>query len=435
MADVEGPSEARPTAAAASAAEPAPSAGIHAITRRQFLSGGVAASVAGAAGLVVARHPWAAAHARRASIDGRGTLVMVTLYGGNDGLNTVIPFEDGHYLGGRAQLGYQPNEVLAIGDGLGLHPSLKGMKQLWGRGQLAIVRGVGYPNPSRSHFRSMDIWQSGVPDHDVPSGWLGRWLDTGTDPLRALSIGPNLPRLLAGERASGAAVPLGAFRLPGGPSLSASFADLQRPFPGEPALEARVAQSGADLLRVQSALAEALSHQPAPAPAGGAGPAAAPAGNPLAAQLDLVARSIKSGLATRAYAVSLGGFDTHANEKQVHSELLGQLDAALTGFASALAGDRRGQDVVTVVYSEFGRRVAANASGGTDHGTAAPVLVAGPRVRGGFYGAEPNLADLDQGDIRFTTDFRSVYATVLEGVLGVDSKVGLGARFAPLGFL
>src|SRR5437588_1319262 len=225
MADVEGPSEARPTAAAASAAEPAPSAGIHAITRRQFLSGGVAASVAGAAGLVVARHPWAAAHARRASIDGRGTLVMVTLYGGNDGLNTVIPFEDGHYLGGRAQLGYQPNEVLAIGDGLGLHPSLKGMKQLWGRGQLAIVRGVGYPNPSRSHFRSMDIWQSGVPDHDVPSGWLGRWLDTGTDPLRALSIGPNLPRLLAGERASGAAVPLGAFRLPGGPSLSASFAD------------------------------------------------------------------------------------------------------------------------------------------------------------------------------------------------------------------
>jgi uncharacterized protein (DUF1501 family) len=186
---------------------------------------------------------------------------------------------------------------------------------------------------------------------------------------------------------------------------------------------------------VQAALGEVLAHQP---PSQSPATAGAPAGdqsNPLSRQLDVVARAVKAGLPTRVYAVSLGGFDTHADEKQTHARLLGQLDDALAGFTAALAGDRRGDAVVTVVYSEFGRRVAANASGGTDHGTAAPVFVAGPRVRGGFYGDEPSLADLDQGDLRFTTDFRSVYATVLERVLGVEPAVGLGTRFAPLGFL
>ena len=406
------------------------------ITRRRLLTGGLAAGVAGAAGLAVARHPWAAAHARQGAFpDGRGTLVLLTLYGGNDGLNTVVPYQDGRCLGGRAALGLRPEEVLPIGDGLALHPSLKGLKQLWDRHQLAIVRGVGYPNPNRSHFRSMDIWQSAMPDRDVPTGWLGRWLDaTGTDPMRALSVGPNLPRLLTGERASGAAVPFGSIRLPGSPALASSFADLQRPFPGEPPLEARVAQSGADLLRVQAALGEALAHQPpaSSTPTGGA--PAAEGANPLSRQLDLVARSVKAGLPTRVYAVSLGGFDTHADEKQTHARLMAQLDQALTDFTGMLKGDPRGDGVVTVVYSEFGRRVAANASGGTDHGTAAAVFVVGQRVTGGFYGEEPSLADLDQGDLKFTTDFRSVYATVLERVLGVEAKVGLGSRFAPLDF-
>ncbi|MBV9041841.1 MAG: DUF1501 domain-containing protein, partial [Acidimicrobiia bacterium] len=152
-------------------------------------------------------------------------------------------------------------------------------------------------------------------------------------------------------------------------------------------------------------------------------------------QLDLVARLIKAGVPTRVYAVSLGGFDTHAAEKDTHARLLGELDAALSSFVSSLQGTRAGDGVVTLVYSEFGRRVAANASGGTDHGTAAPVLVAGPGVKGGLYGEEPSLKNLDDGDLRFTTDFRSVYATVLTRVLGVDATVALDRNYRPLAFL
>ncbi|MBV8160422.1 MAG: DUF1501 domain-containing protein [Acidimicrobiia bacterium] len=412
------------------------------ISRRQFMTGAAGAAAAGAVGLTVARHPWsAAAKSSAPSLSGKGTLVLVTLYGGNDGLNTVIPYQDPAYLQARATLGYQPNEVLPLGDGLALAPALKGMKSLWDQKQLAIVRGVGYPDPNRSHFRSMDIWQTGVPDHAVGTGWLGRWLDaTGTDPLRTLSIGPTLPRLLAGDKTSGSSVPSGSVALgTANAKLLSAFDALANPSPGEAPWAARIAQTGADFLTVQHTVADALAHQPDQPGATGSNlegasqtGAAGKAGGALGTQLDLVARLIKAGIPTRVYSVSLGGFDTHAAEKDTQARLLGELDAAVSSFFTSLHGTPHADQVVLMTYSEFGRRVAANASAGTDHGTAAPVFVVGPPVKGGFYGDEPPLTNLDDGDLRFTTDYRSVYTTLLNHVLGVDATVTLDRKYPPL---
>jgi uncharacterized protein (DUF1501 family) len=423
------------------------------LTRRQFLLGAAGAAAAGTAGVALSKSPWDGSSARPAAPSpagaagkaGAGILVVVTLYGGNDGLNTLIPYQAGPYLGGRPQLGYQPEQVIPLGDGLGLHPELKGLKVLWDRGRLAVVRGVGYPNPNRSHFRSMDIWQTASPDDGVATGWLGRWLDrTGDDPMRAVAVGDALPRLMAGERTAASSVPVGPLALPGSAAVARGFAALSRPAPGGSALANRVAQTGADLLAVNHRIAELLAAPPTePGPVGSVGPgldgndaaAGAAAGGALGTQLGLVARLISAGSPTRAYSASLGGFDTHANEKQTHARLLGQLDAAVSGFFATLGEGDRAAGVVLMTYSEFGRRVAANASGGTDHGTAGPLFVAGPRVNGGFYGEEPSLSDLDSGDLRFTTDFRSVYATLLGQVLDVDPAVSLAKGVTPLPFL
>ncbi len=412
------------------------------LSRRELILGGLGAGLAGATGLLTACQPKDQAASPRSAPSppaaGRGgPLVLLTLYGGNDGLNTVIPYEDGSYLGGRRDLGYQPNEVLPLGQGLGLHPNLAGLKGLWDAKRLAIVRGVGYPEPNRSHFRSMDIWQSAMPKDQVATGWVGRWLDrTGSDPLRAVSVGGSLPRAFGGETSSGAAVPVNQLTLPGGEALRSAFATLAEPFPGASPLAARVAQSGADLLTVDHAIADMLAGQPQDEEAGGATSLEGTAGgNALTAQLAVVARLVKAGSPTRVYGVSLGGFDTHANEKETHARLLGEVDEAASGFFKSLDGSPQGSGVVLMAYSEFGRRVAANASGGTDHGTAAPVFVAGPRVKGGFYGDEPSLTDLDSGDLRFTTDFRSVYATLLEDVIGIEAKASLGQPFKPVPFL
>ncbi len=408
------------------------------LTRRRFLTGTATAAAAGAAAITVAKHPWAESHHASAatrtttSANHNGVLVLVGLYGGNDGLNTVIPYQDSAYLAGRPQLGYQPAEVLPLAEGLALHPNLKGLKALWDARQLAIVRGVGYPDPNRSHFRSMDIWQSGVPDHAEPTGWIGRWLDaTGSDPLRALSVGPTMPRAFGGLKASGAAIPNGALRLPGGAALRGQIAELNAADPGASPLAARVSQVGRDLLTVQATLASALATPPPATANQGKGVAA----TGLGGQLDLVARLIKAGVPTRVYSVALTGFDNHATEKDTHARLMTELDQGISGFLQSLHGNPHGAGVVVMTYSEFGRRVAENASAGTDHGTAAPVLVAGPAVRGGFYGDEPSLTDLDDGDLKFTTDFRSVYATVLAHTVGVDPKVSLGKPFPLIGFV
>jgi uncharacterized protein (DUF1501 family) len=299
------------------------------------------------------------------------------------------------------------------------------LHELWGSKELAIVRGVGYPQPDRSHFRSMAIWQSASPQSAVSSGWLGRWLDaTTTDPLLAVSLDSLVPPMLAGEKLAAASFPLGGLRMPKD-ALGRAVAMLGKPSSDDDVWRARAARSFTDLQAVVKTLGPASGRQPTKTPtpdpvdqenqgasAGGQGQ--------LAAQLDLVATLIEMGVPTRVYSVSLGGFDTHSDERATQQRLLGELDAALAGFHRRLKSSERGRQVVTTVYSEFGRRVLANASDGTDHGTAGPVLLLGRGVRGGFFGAEPSLTNLDDGDLKAGIDFRSVYSTLLDHVLGTD---------------
>jgi uncharacterized protein (DUF1501 family) len=255
--------------------------------------------------------------------------------------------------------------------------------------------------------------------------------------MRALSIGSTLPRLLVGVKQAGTAIAAGGVTIPGGARLGPSIAALDAPGPDRTGLAARVASSGADLLKVQHIMVDMLGRSAVSgAVAGGALAGGALAGGALATQLDVVAKLIKAGSPTRVYHVSMGGFDNHAQEKDLHARLMSQLDSAVAGFFQAIKGDANGGGVVLMTYSEFGRRVAQNASGGTDHGTAAPLFVAGPAVKGGrFYGEQPSLATLDQGDLRFTTDFRTLYATMLAKVVGVDPKVAVDGQFPPLGLL
>jgi uncharacterized protein (DUF1501 family) len=322
--------------------------------------------------------------------------------------------------------------VLDLGEGLGLNPGLRGLKRLWDARQLAVVRGVGYPQPDHSHFRSMAIWQTAAPSAPLNTGWLGRWLDaTGDDPLRAVSVEPVLPPLLTGERAAGGSLPVTGLQLPKG-QLGTAFAGLGRAQQGEGALQARAARSLADLQNAANVLGRATQARPS---AGQAGQqhdeerdkgASAGGRGALGAQLDLVAGLIEAGVPTRAYSVSLGGFDTHADERATQQRLLTELDGALTPFVDRMGRSDRGRQVVVLVYSEFGRRVRANASQGTDHGTAGPVFLLGQGVKGGFYGEQPSLTSLDNGDLKENTDFRDVYATVLERVLGTEAGRVLG---------
>jgi uncharacterized protein (DUF1501 family) len=418
------------------------------VSRRRFLAYSGAATVA-AAGAGFGFE----ALLSRARTDplppGAGVLVVLTLYGGNDGLNTVIPAGDPVYQSARPELAYRPEDVLSLGDGLGLNPGMTGFKALWDAHRLAIVRGVSYPKPDRSHVRSMDIWQTASPDHPQPTGWLGRWLDvTGRDPLRAVSLEPVLPPMLAGATTAGAALPLSGLALPSGP-VGAAFAALGSPADGEPPAQAMAARAITDLHRAASAFGPGLTQvDPIAATSPGSGASATPKkpgksgaggkragdGGGLAAQLGVVASCVEMGAPTRAYSVSIGGFDTHTGERATQQRLLTEVDQAVSGFLNRMAGSARGQGVVLVAYSEFGRRVAANANQGTDHGTAGPVFVAGPRVRGGFIGAQPSLTDLDNGDLKPTTDFRDVYATLLSDVLGSDPEpvVGVGRARLPL---
>ena len=354
-------------------------------------------------------------------------LVLVTLYGGNDGLATVIPFADPGYHDARPGLSYQPDQVLDLDETVGLNPALTGLRRLYGDGRLAIVRGVGYPEPDRSHFKSMDIWQTAQPRNPGTTGWLGRWLDSrGGDPRQAISFEPVLPPLLAGATCAGAAVDmtgsadtLNDVLAPAGVALDR----LARPSPDEPALQARAAGCFADLISVNEMVAKVRppddesDDDDLPVATATGGVAA-----PLAAQLGLVADCIEAGVITRVYSTSIGGFDLHADEMLAQERLLGALDTAVAGFVDRMGASDRGRDVVVLIYSEFGRRVRANASDGTDHGTASNVFVVGPRVAGGrLVGEQPSLTDLDSGgDLKSTLDFRDVYASVLADVLETD---------------
>ncbi|MGG5260206.1 DUF1501 domain-containing protein [Phycicoccus avicenniae] len=401
-----------------------PSKPLDGLTRRSLLraSGvvGTGALLAGGAG--VGLHQLLA----RGSEDGgpRGTpiLVLVTLYGGNDGLNTVVPYADPAYRAARPELAYGAEDVLRLDDRFGLNPALKGLAEAWGQEDLAIVHGVGYPRPDRSHFRSMDIWQTATPESPSTQGWLGRWLDAEDgDPMLAVSLGETLPPLAVGARSTAAALSLRTGRAPGGVGpVVRGFAPAD---PGDPPAAAEAAAAWSALGRCEEAFSRIRSTAgDEEEPDAGETPATGTGGNgsSVGTQLDLVARCIRAGVPTRAYAVSDAGYDAHTQLRNQQEFLLGRLDTALGGFRRALADHPRRDDVVVVVHSEFGRRVRANASEGTDHGTASVVLVLGSGVNGGHHGEPPSLTDLDDGDLRASTDFRSIYAEVAEKVLRVD---------------
>lgn len=414
-------------------------------TRRKFLiASGVSGGAALAAGATAVSWAELMAAGRSRPLPGDASvLVLVTLYGGNDGLNTVIPAADHAYQDARPDLAYAEHEVLPLGEGFGLNPSMKGFKSLWDSGRLAIIRGVSYPKPDHSHFRSMAIWQTASPVSASATGWVGRWLDstaaaTGNDPLRALSMDPVLPVALAGEHSAAATLLGQGQRGPAGPAGHA-FTGLAAPSPGEPALQARVASSMHDLLIVDTDLLPKVKtaktyrtpdSTEAQAQGGSAGYQSR-----LAQQLGMVRACVMANVPTRVYSVSLGGFDTHTNERNTQSALLGVVDKAVSGFLGDMKASAPGRKVVVAIYSEFGRRVAANANEGTDHGTAGPMFIAGQPVAGGFYGEQPSLARLQDGDLIPTTDFRDVYASLLHKVLGADPATVLGPGRHPLTFL
>ena len=395
--------------------------GMSTVTRRQFLK--YSGVVAAAAAPMLTIDQIAAAAITRPLPLGTPILVVVTLYGGNDGLNTVVPFQDSAYYNARPGLTYKPETLLPLSSDLALNASMTGIKSLWDANKVAIVRGVGYPKPDRSHFSSMSIWQTGSPGAHLNTGWLGRWLDSqAIDPMTAISLGGILPPLLVGAKQSGSALPLGGLSIPQG-IIGTACQRLSVPSAGDNSLMAAAATSMRDLFNVSGNIQPILA-KPAPVaedlPTISGGNAGGDSN--LSQQLNVVAKLIAAGAPTRAWSVSLGGFDTHANEANAQALLLGTVSKSITSFLSQMKASGRSKDITVLVYSEFGRRVKANGSEGTDHGTSGPVFLIGDRVTGGFYGDQPSLSKLVDGDLAVTTDFRDVYSTVIEKVLGSPAE-------------
>lgn len=397
------------------------------LTRRKFLKLTAGSVAVGAAAPLLNIADIAEAAISRPLPSGTPILVIVTLYGGNDGLNTVIPFKDPIYYSSRPDISYKEELVLPLDAELAFNPAMKSMKVLWDQKKVAIIRGVGYPNPDRSHFSSMAKWQTASPEKHINTGWLGRWIDTQpSDSMLAISLGSVLPPLFAGGRLSGSVLPLGGLVIPQG-SLGRQCQQLAKPSRTDSNLMAAAATSMRNLFAVSTEVQPILK---APAPVAADLPVVnggnAGGDSNLSQQLDIVAKLIAAGAPTKVWSVSLGGFDTHANEANAQSALLGVVSDSIARFMSQLRSTSRSQDVTVAVYSEFGRRVVGNGSQGTDHGTSGPMFIVGEKVNGGFYGDQPSLKNLISGDLAVTTDFRDVYATLLEKVLRSPAEQTLG---------
>jgi uncharacterized protein (DUF1501 family) len=391
------------------------------LTRRSFLKSASLLALAPTVPAFLARTARAAAP----QPDGR-VLVVVQLDGGNDGINTVVPFADEGYAKYRKALRLPKDRLLRLDDNLGLHPALGGFGRLFEAGQLAVVQGVGYPNPDRSHFRSMAIWHTARFDdaeHSGP-GWLGRALDAAPRPAggtpASLFVGPQAPPVaLRGRRVAAAALArLEDFLL----NLDDPAPAFAGPGEGDD-VTAFVRRSVLDAYATAGRMAEV-------ARAGGGGLRNPPTA--LAERLGLIARLLKSGSGARIFYTLQAGYDTHGAQEAVHPGLLSELAGALAGFFAELAAAKLADRVAVLAFSEFGRRVEENASQGTDHGTAGPVFLAGAPVKGGLVGRTPSLLDLEDGDLKMGIDFRRVYATVLEDWLGLPAKVSLAGDFEKL---
>src|SRR5579859_7089780 len=367
------------------------------------------------------------------------TLIVVQMAGGNDGLNTVVPYTDPLYKKFRPTLGIPDSQVLQLDGRLGLHPNLAPLKQFWDQGHLAIVEGIGYPNQSLSHFQAMDIWQTLDMNGNGSDGWLGKlvsgWVDQDGHPFKAMNIGVQTAQALASISTP---VPTltstQSYRLvadpvdhDGGNARLQALMKLYNTYPKSSPYAALLDTTALGAQEGTRELHQAdLTYQPA---------VQYPIG-PFAAGLKVLAESIVQDLGLRVGYVTLGGFDTHANQLQTHNTLMKTLADGLNAFYTDLIHHNKADDVIIMTWSEFGRRVEENGSLGTDHGTAAPLFVLGNAINKGIYGEPPSLSSLDQnGNLKYTVDFRSVYATVLDRWLGASSKDVLGASFNSQNFL
>ncbi len=374
-----------------------------------------------------------------ARVAGNRTLIVVQMAGGNDGLNTVIPLTDSLYPKMRPTLAIPNTQALSLDGRLGLHPNLSPLKNLWDQGHLAIVEGVGYPNQSLSHFQAMDIWQTLDLNGMGSEGWLGKlvsgWVDKDGHPFKALDVGvQTAPALSSINTQVPTLANIQSYRIAPDPvdvdNGNARLQALMKLYNSYPKTAPYAA-----LLDTTALSAQEGSQQLHEAQGQYRSTVTYPLG-PFAAGLKILAEAIVQGLGLRVGYVTLGGFDTHANEKGTHDTLMKTLADGLFAFYTDLVQHGKADNVVIMTWSEFGRRVEENGSQGTDHGTAAPLFVLGNPVNKGIFGEPPSLSNLDQnGNLKYTTDFRSVYATVLDRWLGASSKDVLGEAFGSQGFL
>ncbi len=363
---------------------------------------------------------------------GNKVVVVLQLSGGNDGLNTVIPVRNDLYYKARPGLGITKTKALSVTDEVGLHPALNGFKELYDDGNLGIINSVGYPNPDRSHFRSMDIWQTASQSSEYwSSGWVGRYLDAqcnGCDkPTQAIEIDDVLSLAMKGNTMNGIAVkdPRRLY----GTANEKFFRDVLKSHSGETGeqsvdyLYKTMAQtlSSADYIFKQSRLHPTSAEYPK---------------TELGNSLKTIASLIFSEINTKVYYVSLGSFDTHINQGNQQQRLFTEMNDAVKSFVKDLKSNNRFEDVLLFTFSEFGRRVSQNASGGTDHGTANNMfLVSGGLKQKGLINAMPDLSDLQDGDLKYKVDFKNVYATVLNKWLNADAQKILGKHYAYMNFI
>jgi uncharacterized protein (DUF1501 family) len=354
-----------------------------------------------------------------AQAGGTKTLVVIQLTGGNDGLNTLIPYSNGAYYAARPNIAIPKKDVLTLTPDLGMHPSLKPLMGLWDAGHLAWMENVGYPNPNRSHFASMAIWHTADPAQAQAEGWIGRIAEKIGDPFCASNVGGTTPQALRASEFSLPsidAVDNFQVKLPAG--LDDAFsAMLNTSRTGEAAYLQRATRQ---MLTNTQAVQKNVSKYRAGAKY--------PEGK-FAAQLRDAARLIAAGTGQRVLYVSLGGFDTHAGQRAEQDELLSTLASGLAAFQADLETQGLADRVVVMGFSEFGRRVAENASAGTDHGKGSVMFALGRGVKGGVHGESPDLENLSDGDIRYRQDFRGVYAAALTRWLNLDARGILGGDF------
>jgi uncharacterized protein (DUF1501 family) len=359
-------------------------------------------------------------------------LVVINLQGGNDGLNTVVPFGLSQYYRARPTLAVPAKDVLRLNDQVGFNPALASLKAMYDKGQVAIVQGAGYPKPDHSHFRSTEIWQTAEPETYASTGWLGRFLDESAFPadnlFNAVALAPVLPEALIARKVDVPAVD--ALR---GYGLASDKNAAERGAFGSLA-RADDMPFHSPYLRTVAQIEDHAERGAAELPrlVGGYGTTATYPATPLGRSLALAAQIVGSGLGTRVLYVQHGSFDTHVSQKATQDRLLTDLADSLAAFYADLAAHGNDARTLTMTFSEFGRRVAENGNRGTDHGEAAPMFLVGGGVKGGLYGEHPSLEHLDNGDATFTVDFRSVYATVIERWFGRPSTGVLAAGFETL---